>query len=196
MSKSLKYTLFILVFIVAGIGAYSLGRVLRPTAPLAGTALQQAVDVNAVTLTHVEQPNVTLQDFNGKLSLVFFGFTNCPDVCPFVMSRLATIYRDMGEPDDVQVIMITVDPVNDTPEVVQRYAGAFHPDFIGLSGTNTEIADAAKQFFVGYASIGDKNFTHTDAVFVVDRQGNMRYIYNQDAIPSLETDLPELQKAL
>ena len=108
------------------------------------------------------------------------------------MARLADIYRNLDEPQEVQVVMITVDPANDTPERVQRYAANFHPDFIGLSGTNSEIASAAKRFYIGVNSIGEGLVAHSDPVALVDSQGKMRVIYNQDNVPRLEDDLRTL----
>ena len=90
---------------------------------------------------------------------------------------------------EVQVVMITVDPARDTPEVMQRYAAQFHPDFVGLSGTPQDIADAARSFFVGFRELAGGQFTHTDAIFLLDRQAQMRLIYRQDNVLRLAEDL-------
>lgn len=174
---------------VLSYGAFSLGRALRPAPELAGTPLQRPVAVGDVSLVNGGGEVVRLGDYRAPVKLIFFGFTRCPDVCPLTMNRLASIYRDLGEPESVQVIMITVDPAFDTPEVVHRYASAFHPSFVGLSGSNTEIARAAQTFFVGYQSVDDANFTHTDAVFVVDRSNHFSRIYNQSNVRYLANDL-------
>lgn len=177
---------------VLSYGAFSLGRALRPPPELAGTSLQRPVAVGDVSLVNAGNEVVRLGDYSASVKLIFFGFTRCPDVCPMTMSRLASIYQDLGEPEGVQVIMITVDPAFDTPEVVHRYANAFHPSFVGLSGSNTEVAKAAQTFFVGYQSIDDANFTHTDAVFVVDRNNYFSRIYNQSNVRYLANDLTVL----
>ena len=87
-----------------------------------------------------------LADREGQYLLVFFGFANCPDVCPLTLARLATTYEALEEPENVQVVMIAVDLARDTPGSVQAYAESFHPSFVGLGGTNSEIAEAAKRF--------------------------------------------------
>jgi protein SCO1 len=100
------------------------------------------------------------------------------------MARLARVFEDIGEPDGLTVAMITVDPEHDTPEVLDRYVRAFHPDFVSLTGSNAQIAVAARTFFVGYAGIGTATFTHTDVVALLDRAGDLRYVYNQDLAPA------------
>lgn len=182
----------------AGYGAFALGSWLRPPPELAGTPLQNPPLVGDVELVHVDLGTTTLRAAAGdaRVALVFFGFTQCPDVCPITMARLARIYADLGEPDDVQVVLVTVDPETDTPEVIANYARGFHPDFVGLSGSNPQIAVAARTFYVGYASLGGGQFTHSEAVVVVDREGRMRYVYGSDRVPRLEVDLPELIRRL
>ena len=157
-----------------------------------GTALAEPVQVGELELTSHRGERVALSDFRGKLTLVFFGFTNCPDVCPLTLGRLAKLYRDLGEPDDVQVVMVTVDPEHDTPEVLGRYLGQFHEAFVGLTGTPAEIANAARTFFVGYRDLGERDFLHTDSVALLDRQGRMRLVYGQDRVVRLESDLPKI----
>ena len=154
-----------------------------------GTMLENPPRVNDIELTSFGGERVSLADFEGKVVLAFFGFTNCPDVCPLTMGRLARIYRDLGEPEDVQVVMITVDPEHDTPEVLQEYLGRFHPSFVGLTGTPAEIANATRSFFIGYRDLQDKGFIHTDTVALLDRTGHMRFVYGQDKILHVENDL-------
>lgn len=172
-----------------GYGAFSLGRALRPAPQLGGTPLQNPVEVGDLSLVNYRGERVQLRDFSAPIKLVFFGFTRCPDVCPLTMSRLANIYRDLGEPEEIQVLLITVDPEFDTPEVAHRYASAFHPSFVGLSGDNSAIARAAQSFFVGYQSLGEGNLTHTDAVFVVDGHNRFHRIYSQQNLRFLGADL-------
>ncbi len=190
--------LIVALLVAAGAGAYALGTFLSPAPELAGTALQNPPVVGDVELAHAERGALTLREASdgAAVTLVFFGFTQCPDVCPITMARLAKIYADLGEPDDVRVVMVTVDPETDTPEVIARYAAGFHPDFVGLGGSNAQIAVAARSFYVGYASLGDGQFTHSEAVAVVDREGRMRYVYGSDRVLRLEADLSELIRRL
>jgi protein SCO1/2 len=198
VQRTLRLATLAVLLVVAGAGAYTLGTRLAPAPELAGTALQNPPVVGEAVLLDPEGREVTLLEAAGgaRVTLVFFGFTRCPDVCPITLSRLAKVYRDLGEPDDVQVLMITVDPEHDTPDVVGRYAAAFHPSFVGLSGSNAQVAVAARSFYVGYADVGGGQFTHTEVVAVVDRDGRLRYVYGNDKVPRLETDLERLRRLL
>jgi protein SCO1 len=198
MDRRLRLALSLVLLLAAGGGAYVLGMRLAPGPELAGTALTHPQAVGGSVLIEPGGREVTLLEAAGdaRVTLVFFGFTQCPDVCPITMAWLARVYRDLGEPDDVQVIMVTVDPEVDTPEVVGRYAAGFHPSFLGLSGSNAQIATAARSFYVGYAEIGGGQYTHTDVVAVVDREGKLRYVYGSDKVPRLEVDLERLRRTL
>jgi protein SCO1/2 len=134
-------------------------------------------------------------DLRGDVALVFFGFTRCPDVCPLTMAQLSSAYATVGEPQDLRVVMVTVDPEHDTPDVVGAYVERFHPSFIGLTGANSQVAEAAKAFFVGYGGAG-VNTVHTEYVAVLDRQGRLTYVYGSEAVPSLGRDLPRLLREL
>jgi len=187
-----RYLLIAALLLLAGAGAYALGFWLRPAPELSGTAFDQPVLVSGLELVDHSGATVDLAgDFNGQLTLVFFGFTRCPDVCPFTMARLGRIYQDLGAPADLNVVMLTVDPEHDTPAVLGAYVKSFHPEFIGLTGTTSQVATAARAFFIGYAGSGGA-VVHSDAVAVLDRQGRLRYVYGQDAVPNLAADLPRL----
>jgi len=198
VGRPLRLALIASLLALSGVGAYVLGTRLAPQPELAGTALQNPPLVGDAILVDPTGREVTILEAAGDahVMLVFFGFVRCPDVCPITMARLAKIYRDLDEPADVRVVMVTVDPEHDTPEIVGRYASAFHPSFVGLSGSNPQVAVAARAFFVGYADIGGGQFTHTDVVAVVDREGRLRYVYGADRVPLLERDLPRLQRLL
>jgi protein SCO1 len=188
-----RRALLVSLLVLAGVLAYALGVVLRPAPALAGTALQNPPRVAQVELVRGDGAPVTLAEVGaGGSLLVFFGFTRCPDVCPITMAHLARVFQDLGEPDGLTVAMITVDPEHDTPEVLDRYVRAFHPDFVSLTGSNAQIAVAARTFFVGYAGIGTATFTHTDVVALVDRAGDLRYVYNQEALRRLAPDLEQI----
>ncbi len=198
MKRSWLYILTTVLVLAAGVAAYSLGRVIRESraeATLGGTALQKPVDLSDVSL-QTNQGDFQFSDLKGNVVVVFFGYIHCPDVCPLTMSRLATIYQEIGKPEGLKVVMITVDPANDTPELVQGYAGGFDPSFIGLSGDNTQIATAAQRFFIGYNSTGDGQVAHTDPVLVLDRNGLMQRVYSQSNMLQLQQDLPRLLETL
>jgi protein SCO1/2 len=152
---------------------------------LNGSEIEARPDVRDVELTGVDGEIVRLGDWSGELQLLFFGYANCPDVCPLTMAKLAGVYEDLGAPDDLQVVMVTVDPERDTPDLLDQYVRRFHSEFVGLTGPPGQIAAASSRFFV--ASIGsdrnqDGRVSHSSHVTLVDRQGRMRLIYNQDKV--------------
>lgn len=170
--------------------AFSFVQLRAASAPtLHGTALDNPPLVEPFELTNASGERVTLEAWRGELLLVFFGFTTCPDVCPLTLGRLAKVYEDLGEPKDVQVVMITVDPEHDTPEVTQRYAAGFHPDFVGLGGSTADIAEAAKRFYIGYRELDERSFLHTDTVALLDREGRLRLVYAQDNVARIGSDV-------
>lgn len=122
-----------------------------------------------------------LSDFRGKVVVVFFGFLNCPDVCPTTLAALATAMKKLGDrADGVQVLLVTVDPDRDSPELLGRYMTAFHPTFLGLRGTPQELETAAKAFKIVYqkspTSNGGYTMDHTASSFVLDQEGRIRLL--------------------
>jgi protein SCO1 len=189
--RRLRTLVLVVGLLLAGVAAYGLGVALRPPPQLAGTALQNPPSMVDLRLVRGDGQEVSLGDaLGGRTTLVFFGFTRCPDVCPLTMARLAKLYDDLGRPEGLQVAMITVDPEHDQPELLQRYVRAFHEEFLAFSGSNSQIATAARAFFVGYAGIGTESFTHTDVVAVLDRQTALRYVYSQSKLGQLPADVP------
>lgn len=132
---------------------------------------------------------MTLGAWRGQYLLVLFGYTRCPDTCSLTLGRLAKAYEDLGRPPNVQVVMVSFDPQHDTPELTQRYIGGFDPSFVGLSGSTSDIAQAARRFYVGYRRIDRKDFVHTDSVALIDPEGRMQLVYTQDKIARLTDDL-------
>ncbi len=191
------WTLVLVGLVAAAVAGFAYVQLQRTVTPqnyteFYGTPLDNPVQVAPFTLTDAQGERVTLAKWRGDLLLVFFGFTRCPDVCPLTLGRLAKVYEDLGEPEDLQVVMITVDPQYDTPKLTQQYAGSFNPDFVGLSGSSSDIATAAKTFFVGYRGLKNNDFLHTDSVALLDRKGKMRFIYGQDKVARLSEDLPRM----
>jgi len=139
-------------------------------------------------IDHNGQPR-TLADFRGKVVVVFFGFTHCPDVCPITLSELARALKRLGaDAQRVQVVMITVDPQRDTPEVLKRYVTALDPAFLGLTGDARAIAETAREFKVFYqkspgATPQAYSVDHSSGTFVYDPAGRLRLLvgYGQGA---------------
>ena len=181
---------FILGVLVLAGGIYGLSRSLSTDSyTFVGTKIDGAPQVEGIELLRAGSDSVTLPTaWQGEVLLVFFGYTNCPDICPLTMAQLAQVYRDLGEPQGVQVVMVTVDPERDTPERVAQYAESFHPDFVGLSGTADAVNQAERAFFVSHNQIGAE-VAHNSHVTLLDRNGQMRLVYTQDKVSALTEDL-------
>jgi protein SCO1 len=122
----------------------------------------------------------TLADFEGKVTVVFFGFTQCPDVCPTTLAELAQVKQSLGaDGERVQGVFVTVDPERDTAEILKAYVGNFGADFVALRGSLEETQAAAKEFKVFYAKVpgkteGSYTMDHTAGSYVFDAQGRVR----------------------
>jgi len=122
----------------------------------------------------------TLADFRGKAVVIFFGFTQCPDVCPTALSALAEAMRRLGpDASRVQVLFVTIDPERDTADLLSRYVPAFHPSFLGLRGDAEATARVAKEFKVIYQKVPGQTpdtytMDHSAGLYVFDPQGRLR----------------------
>ncbi len=130
---------------------------------------------------------VSTVDFAGKLLVVFFGYTSCPDVCPLTLSNLQRAFQEMEEEGErIQVLLITVDPQRDTPARLAHYLGFFHPSFLGLLGTEEELRRVADAFGAFFAKSGEgEQYTvdHTSRVFVVASDGTIPLTFPVTATP-------------
>ena len=143
----------------------------------------------------------TLEDFRGKVVLLFFGFTHCPDMCPTTLAKLGRAMQQLGaQADQVQGLFVTVDPKRDTPQVLAQYVPAFYPGFLGLYGTDQQTAAAAKEFKVYFQlqkpnQAGFYTVDHSGPVFVLDRAGRLRlFVSAEISAESLARDLHVLLK--
>ncbi|MBN8443038.1 MAG: SCO family protein [Thauera sp.] len=121
----------------------------------------------------------TLADFRGKVVTVFFGYTQCPDVCPTALSGMAEVMRQLGaDADRVQVLFVTVDPERDTQALLSEYVPVFDKRFLGLYGSLEKTAEVAKDFRVFYRKSGDVNghytIDHSAGTYVFDPSGKLR----------------------
>ena len=148
-----------------------------------GMEIQSNLPVTNFTLTGPGEEPVSLVDFRDKVVMLYFGYTFCPDVCPATMVELRDAMEILGDrSEDVQVIMITVDPERDTPEVLEQYLAHFDESFIGLTGTPDElIAVTAPMgiFFEKHEGSAASGYLidHTATVAVLDKDGKLRLIY-------------------
>jgi protein SCO1/2 len=126
---------------------------------------------------------IALADFRGKLVLLYFGYATCPDVCPTDLAIIGQTLRDLGPlGEQVQPLFVTLDPVRDTPEVLRHYAGAFHPRFIALRGSEDEVRRVATDFKVYFEKVplpGTKTYAidHTAYTFLLDRDGRFASLF-------------------
>jgi len=122
----------------------------------------------------------SLQDFKGKVVVVFFGFTQCPDVCPTALTELAEVKRKLGSQGDrLQGIFITVDPERDTEEVLKAYMANFDPNFVALRPTMAQLPEVAKAFKIYYKksegkTAGSYTMDHSAGSYVFDPEGRVR----------------------
>jgi protein SCO1 len=149
---------------------------------------------------HNGQPR-SLKDFRGKLVVVFFGYTQCPDVCPTSLSELAEAKKLLGpDSEKLQALFITVDPERDTPEVLKGYMANFDPGFLALRGTPEQLAAVAKEFKVYFKKAEGPTSTsytmdHSAASYVYDTQGRLRlYTRYGSGAQALASDLQLLLK--
>jgi protein SCO1 len=146
----------------------------------------------------------SLADFRGKVVVLFFGYTHCPDVCPITMAELAQVVKRLGDDGKrVQVLFVTLDPARDTGQLLAQYVPAFDPGFIGLYADETTTLETAKDFHVFYQKQPGKtpdsySLDHTAATYVYDPQGRLRLFvrYDQDASERHSTELIEDLKTL
>ncbi len=125
----------------------------------------------------------SLSDFKGKVVVLFFGYTHCPDVCPTTLANLAHTMQLLGkDADRVQVLFVTVDPERDTREILAKFVPAFDPAFLGLYGDAQATADAAKSFLAEYHKTPAKTgyfMDHTTFSYVIDTQGKVRLLVGE-----------------
>lgn len=142
----------------------------------------------------------TLADFRGKVVTLFFGFTHCPDVCPTTLGEMALVMKELGgDAGRVQVLFVTVDPERDTAAVLKQYVPAFHPSFLGMTGSAEDIARTAKEFKIFYQRQnlpgGAYTMDHSAGTYLLDGQGRLRlYAQYGTGAPALLHDIRLLLK--
>lgn len=183
-------------------GMYIASRLGGPAVPAlaSGTAFPAAQALAPFELIDVNGARVTPEELRGHPTLVFFGFTHCPDVCPTTLALLANVQKRVSIPG-LKVALVTVDPERDTPEQMGRYIAAFQGDFIGLTGSAPEIVKAQRSFGVAASRTelpgGGYTMDHSATVFVLDSQARKIAVFTPplrvDAIArDMETLAPSL----
>jgi protein SCO1 len=174
-------------------------------APAAPKASFRSIDITGaeyarkLELTDADGKPRSLGEFKGKVVVVFFGYTQCPDVCPTTMAELSQVRRELGgDGERLQGIFVTVDPERDTGPVLKAYVDNFGAGFIGLRGSPEQTQQAAREFKVFYAKVPGKTATsytmdHTAGSYIFDPQGRIRLFSRHAAGPkALEDDIRAL----
>ena len=199
-----KKTILVGVLAFGLIGLTALGVWLfKPAGTLRGTTYAEPFPpAPAINLTRSDGVPFKLNDLRGKIVLLFFGYTSCPDVCPTTMAELKTALDQTGpeKADQVQVVFVTVDPQRDTPQRVQEYANHFNSEFIGLSGSETELARVWNDYGV-FRKVAEGSpatgylVDHTARITLIDQEGNLRSSYGfETPVEDIVHDLKLLLK--
>ena len=150
---------------------------------LHGSEITNQMTAPPVNLKRADGSLFQLEQQKGNIVLLFFGFTSCPDVCPTTLADMKRVKADLGErAAQVKYIFITVDPQRDTPELVQAYASGFDPEFIGLSGTESDLTPVWEGYGV-YRKVSETTSTtsydveHSTRVYLIDTANNLRVTY-------------------
>jgi protein SCO1/2 len=183
-------------------GVYVSRLVNQPALPAleSGTALPQPRVLAPFALVDAQNAPVTPATLRGHATLVFFGFTHCPDVCPTTLGQLAIVQKQLALPG-LKVALISVDPERDTPEQLGRYVSSFGGDFIGLTGSAPEIVNVTRAFGVAYARVdlGGGNYTmdHSATVFALDSDARIVAVFTPPLrAEALARDLAKLKDTL
>ncbi|UYG01019.1 MULTISPECIES: SCO family protein [unclassified Halomonas] len=167
------------------------------------TDIEEIMPPLQFSLTNDDGEPARAEEYRGKTTLVYFGYTQCPDVCPLTLARFASIFNELDddERDDVQMLLISVDPNRDTPEVLKRYTDAFGPEFTGLTGDKEEIDALTNRYRIAYSfeepnERGDYIVNHSSAVFAFNDEGQPRFLVrdphsNQDVLADLRRVIDE-----
>ncbi len=200
MNKKVSYTPLYFLTAVLAVTLIA-GVVLKRPYAFHGTVIDPPLPVTDFTLQTANDVSFRLSDAKGKILLLFFGYTSCPDVCPVTLATFKQVHERLGEDaQKIAFVMITADPDRDTPDKVAEYTARFNPEFIGLSGSLSDLELVWKQLgvFVEKQDSGSAAgylVSHTASVYVLDPNGNllMTLPYGTTAI-DMADDLTELLK--
>lgn len=147
-----------------------------------GAVINPPMAAASIHLQDYNGQNFSLSSLRGKVVVLYFGFTNCPDECPLTMAHLKLMVDSLGPAaQDVRVIMVTTDPKRDTAQVLKSWLTKFNPSFIGLLGTPDQLAQVWKDYGV---TVEDGGETHSYFLYVIDRSGNFRETFLPDSLPA------------
>ena len=173
--------------VAAGAGVYVARMVSQPAVATltSGTVLPQPRTLAEFRLTDTRGADTSPRELRGHPTLVFFGFTHCPDVCPTTLALLTSVQKQLAPQDEklarLKVALISVDPERDTPEQMGKYIASFGGDLIGLTGSAPEIVKATRSFGVAFARAdlpgGGYTMDHSATVYVLDSQARIVAVF-------------------
>ncbi len=194
--RSLHWTLLLLLaFLITACAAPARPASQEPagsTLPTQGTRLEPPREVADFTLTDQHNQPFHLSDLEGRLVLLYFGYTFCPDICPTSLAEFVHVKHQLGDQSDqLAVVMISVDGQRDSPERLNQYLANFHPDFIGLTGSEQEIRKVGVDYGIFFeiqdvaGTSADYLVDHTAAAYLLDGQRRLRVIYGYGTPPDV-----------
>ena len=188
MKRTLHFLTLTLVVLLAGCG---------PETPWHATDITGAMPALAFAMNRASDgAGVTAADYRGRVTILYFGYTNCPDICPATLANLADVLGRLGsDADKVRVLFVTVDPNRDTLPVLKKYAAAFAPQVDGLRGSDNALANLARRYRIAYSVKSQPKYEvmHSSAVFIFDRDGRARLVtLSTDDTAGLAEDLKRL----
>lgn len=195
--KSRPIVIALVALLVGIAGIYAAWQRFGAAHTFQGSVIEPALVAQDFALTGSDGTVFRLSEQRGRVVVIFFGYTNCPDFCPTTMAELRMLRDSLGpEFDQVSVVFITTDPQRDTPEVAAGFAAAFSPEFIGLSGSEEELLPVWQSFYVARSIVnvgeGDEGYLveHSTRVIVVDKDGNFRMTFPYGlGVAAMENDI-------
>jgi len=180
VATSLRILVLALALCAGLAGCDKLGLAPKTEVAFRGADITGADYAKTLSLPDASGQPRTLGDFKGKVTVVFFGYTQCPDVCPTTMAELAQVKKSLGaDGDKLQAVFVTIDPERDTPEILKSYMASFDPAFVALRGTPEQTQATAKEFKVYFAKVSGKaegsyTMDHSAGAFIFDTKGKVR----------------------
>jgi protein SCO1 len=196
MTNSRKLILAAGALLVGIAAVYFGGQMVERSQAFRGSLIEPALTAVDFRLTGTDGEPYVLSERRGRVVLLFFGYTNCPDVCPLTMAEYKQVNNQLGEQAvNVDFVFVTVDPDRDTPQVIEEFIGAFNQSFVGLSGTDEElqtvwdaywvgrqvpfIADSVEEHAHAEGEAHDDGYevSHSTRIYVIDKQGKLRLTF-------------------
>lgn len=165
-----------------------------------GTPITEVIQPSDVELVNQHGEAFRFSDYQGHPVLMFFGYTHCPDFCPFTLSTWLQVKQALGEEaDNIRYVFITLDPERDDEATLTRHLAHFSPDFIGLTGSKANLEQLYEDFDVFYQKVGDTGsaigylMSHSVYIYLLDEQGYARFEYSfQDGPEAMVNDIHQL----